>query len=147
MKIFIDGDGSPIKDTVIECVEERVPIIIVTSIAHYSHKEYPNNVQFVYVDQGLDAADYRIIQLIKANDLLITQDYGLASLVLPKKARVLHHLGYEYTFETMDTLLENRHFNNKIRKSGGKVAGPKTYTEDNREAFKKKLKEVIHQLL
>lgn len=146
MKIFIDGDGSPIKDTVIEFVEETIPVIIVTSIAHYSHKEYPKNVQVVYVDQGVDAADYRIIQLIKANDLLITQDYGLASLVLPKKVRVLHHLGYEYTCETIDTLLENRHFNHKIRKSGGKVAGPKVYTEEDRKKFKAKLKEVIHQI-
>ena len=53
-------------------------MVIVTSVDHYSLKDYPENVSFVYVDKGADAADFKIVQLIK-RDLLITQDYGLAS--------------------------------------------------------------------
>lgn len=140
MKLFIDGDGSPVKDAAIAVAYTfSIPVVIVTSIDHYSTKEYTGQVQFVYVDQGADAADYRIVQLIQAKDILITQDYGLAALVLPKGVRVLHHLGYEYTKETIDGLLEQRYFSAKIRKSGEHTKGPKPFTKEDSEAFKKAL--------
>ena len=86
MKIFVDGDGSPVKETVIEvAVEKALDVVIVTSVDHYSLKDYPENVSFVYVDKGADASDFKIVQEIKKGDILITQDYGLASLVLPKE--------------------------------------------------------------
>jgi uncharacterized protein YaiI (UPF0178 family) len=137
MKIFIDGDGSPVKDSAVEIAANNgIAVVIVTSIDHYSLKEYPANVSFVYVDKGADAADYKIVQLIKKDDILITQDYGLASLVLPKGVTVLHQSGDQYTAENIDNLLEQRHFGAKIRKSGGRTKGPKAFTQADREAFK-----------
>ncbi|MBO0466973.1 YaiI/YqxD family protein [Enterococcus plantarum] len=145
MKIFIDGDGSPVKETTIEvALAYSIDVVIVTSIDHYSLKEYPQNVSFVYVDKGADAADYKIVQLIKTGDVLVTQDYGLASLVLPKGARVMHQLGYEYTGENMDGLLEQRYFSAKVRKSGGRTKGPKAFTQADREKFKANLVELIN---
>lgn len=144
MRIFIDGDGSPVKDTTIDVARTySLDVVIVTSIDHYSLKEYPKNVSFVYVDKGADAADYKIVQLIGESDILVTQDYGLASLVLPKGVRVLHQLGYEYTGENMDGLLEQRYFSAKVRKSGGRTKGPKAFTQDDREKFKAKLVTLI----
>lgn len=140
MRIFIDGDGSPVKDTTIEvALNYSIDVVIVTSIDHYSLKEYPKNVSFVYVDKGADAADYKIVQLIQPDDILVTQDYGLASLVLPKGVRVLHQLGYEYTVENMDGLLEQRYFSAKVRKSGGRTKGPKAFTQTDREKFRENL--------
>lgn len=144
MRIFIDGDGSPVKDTTIDvALTHSLDVVIVTSIDHYSLKEYPKNVSFVYVDKGADAADYKIVQLIDKGDILVTQDYGLASLVLPKGGRVLHQLGYEYTGENMDGLLEQRYFSAKVRKSGGRTKGPKAFTQDDREKFRAKLVTLI----
>lgn len=144
MKVVIDGDGSPVKDTAIDvALAQALEVLIVTSIDHYSLKEYPENVSFVYVDKGADAADYKIVQLIKMGDILVTQDYGLASLVLPKGVRVLHQLGYEYTSDNIGGLLEQRYFSAKIRKSGGHTKGPKAFTEANRETFKAKLVDLI----
>lgn len=144
MRIFIDGDGSPVKDTTIDvALTHSLDVVIVTSIDHYSLKEYPKNVSFVYVDKGADAADYKIVQLIDKGDILVTQDYGLASLVLPKGVRVLHQLGYEYTGENMDGLLEQRYFSAEVRKSGGRTKGPKAFTQDDREKFRAKLVTLI----
>ncbi|MBM7689432.1 hypothetical protein BCR24_10400 [Enterococcus ureilyticus] len=146
MKIFIDGDGSPVKETTIEiALSYSIAVVIVTSIDHYSLKEYPENVSFVYVDKGADAADYKIVQLIRQGDILVTQDYGLASLVLPKGVRVLHQLGYEYTGGNIDGLLEQRYFSAKVRKSGGHTKGPKAFTQADRDKFKKTLVELIEQ--
>ena len=134
MKIFVDGDGSPVKETVIEvAVEKALDVVIVTSVDHYSLKDYPENVSFVYVDKGADAADFKIVQLIKKGDLLITQDYGLASLVLPK--------------ENIDGLLEQRYFSGQIRRKGGRTKGPKPFTDKDRTTFKQALIELVERSL
>lgn len=148
MKIFVDGDGSPVKETVIEVAEEKaLDVVIVTSVDHYSLKDYPENVSFVYVDKGADAADFKIVQLIKKGDLLITQDYGLASLVLPKGVLVLHQLGYQYTKENIDGLLEQRYFSGQIRRKGGRTKGPKPFTDQDRITFKQALIELVERSL
>ncbi|EKN1412381.1 YaiI/YqxD family protein [Enterococcus faecalis] len=148
MKIFVDGDGSPVKETVIEvAVEKALDVVIVTSVDHYSLKDYPENVSFVYVDKGADAADFKIVQLIKKGDLLITQDYGLASLVLPKGVLVLHQLGYQYTKENIDGLLEQRYFSGQIRRKGGRTKGPKPFTDQDRTTFKQALIELVERSL
>ena len=148
MKIFVDGDGSPVKETVIEvAVEKALDVVIVTSVDHYSLKDYPENVSFVYVDKGADAADFKIVQLIKKGDLLITQDYGLACLVLPKGVSVLHQLGYQYTNENIDGLLEQRYFSGQIRRKGGRTKGPKPFTDQDRTMFKQALIELVERSL
>ena len=146
MKIFIDGDASPVKEACIAVgVSQGLEVVIVTSIDHYSLKEYPAGVSIVYVDKGQDAADYRILELIGKGDILVTQDYGLASLALPKGAFVLHQLGREYTAESIDQLLEQRYFSAKVRKSGGRTKGPKPFTPQDREHFKQQLAAVIRR--
>lgn len=144
MKIFIDGDGSPVKQSTIEIAQKKqLEVIIVTSLDHYTNKDYPANVSFVYVDKGADSADFKIVQLINKGDVLITQDYGLASLVLPKNVRVLHQLGYEYTADNMDQLLEQRYFSVKVRKSGGRTKGPKAFSNEDEQNFKQSLIQLI----
>ena len=146
MKLFIDGDGSPVKDTTIELAKQyQLPVVIVTSVDHFTTKEYPEFVTFIYVDKGADSADYKIVGLIQSGDILVTQDYGLASLVLGKGVRVLHQMGKEYTQETIEPMLEQRYFSAKIRKSGQRTKGPKPYTSEDRERFKESLKKIIIQ--
>ncbi len=101
----------------------------------------------MYVDKGADAADFKIVQLIKKGDLLITQDYGLASLVLPKGVSVLHQLGYQYTKENIDGLLEQRYFSGQIRRKGGRTKGPKPFTDQDRTTFKQALIELVERSL
>ena len=109
---------------------------MVSSIAHYSLENYPNFVKTVYVEKGADRADFKIVQLAQAGDVIMTQDYGLASLLLPKGCHVIHHKGYEYTNANIDTLLQNRHLSALQRESGQRTKGPRPFTADNREKFK-----------
>ena len=148
MRIIIDGDGSPVKDTTIEIAAKfQLPVVIVTSIDHYSKKEYPDWVEFVYVDPGFDSADYKIVSLIKKTDILITQDYGLASLTLKKAASVLHQSGLEYTVLNIGPLLDQRYFSSKMRQAKQKTKGPKAYTQDDRAHFSRVLCQVIERQL
>lgn len=136
MRFVIDGDGSPVKNEVIALGDKFcVPVVIVTSVDHYTLKEYPAFVQFIYVDKGADRADYRIIQEILPGDWVITQDYGLASLVLGKDARVFHHSGKEYTPDNIDELLTQRFLGAQMRKAKKRTKGPKPFTTADREHF------------
>ena len=144
MHVYIDADACPVKNIIIEeALAKSIPVTLVTSISHFSTKEQPAGVEIVYVDTGAEAADYRIIKLIKKGEILITQDYGLASLGLGKGCLVLHHTGYRYTSENIDQLLQSRYLSAMVRKSGKRTKGPKPFTEENRKEFRQRFKEVL----
>lgn len=137
MRLVIDGDGSPVKNEVIELGRKySLPVLIVTSIDHFTTKDYPDFLTFIYVDKGADGADYRIVKEIKEHDFVITQDYGLASLLMNKKVRIFHHNGKEYLPETIDSLLTQRYLGAQMRKAGKRTKGPKAFTQEDRQHFK-----------
>jgi uncharacterized protein YaiI (UPF0178 family) len=137
MKIYVDADACPVKDIVIsEGTKAEIPVILVTSFSHFSNTEQPAGVETIYVDSGADAADYRIMKLAAKGDLIVTQDYGLASLGLAKGCIVLHHTGYRYTNENIDQLLQTRYLSAMARKGGKRTKGPKPFTEEDREKFR-----------
>ncbi|MBM7572310.1 YaiI/YqxD family protein [Aquibacillus albus] len=146
MKIYVDADACPVKKQIIEeASNHHIPVVLVKSFSHYSNTDKPVGVETVYVDTGADAVDYRIMLLARKNDIIITQDYGLASLGLGKGCIVLHHKGFQYTEENIDQLLLSRHTNAKARRSGVKTKGPKAFTEEDRILFKKTLADILIQ--
>lgn len=145
MQIFIDGDASPVKNDVIDLAHAYgLAVQIVTSVDHYTTREYPDFVSMIYVDKGQDMADFKIVSLIQKGDILVTQDYGLASLVL-MKARVIHHTGWEYTASNIDRLLASRYHSSQLRKAGHRTKGPSPYSTEQRQTFKKLLDKIIHE--
>lgn len=144
IKIMIDSDASPVKDIVIdEAKKHGLKVVLVASYAHYSTKIHPAHVETIYVDSAKEAADYRIMQLLQKDDILITQDYGLASLALGKKAKVLHHKGFEYDNDNIANLLESRYISAKIRKSGKRTKGPKPFTKEDADTFRRSLNHTL----
>ncbi len=144
MKIYVDADACPVKDIIVEEANERgYPVILVMSISHFSMQPYPENVETVYVDAQKDEADYRIMQLSRKGDLIITQDYGLASLALAKGCLVMHHRGYMYTEKNIDRLLETRHLSAKARKAGKRTKGPKPFTKEDKELFRRRFIQIL----
>ncbi|MDR4945429.1 YaiI/YqxD family protein [Neobacillus cucumis] len=144
MKVYVDADACPVKDIIIsEGRNANIPVILVTSFSHFSNVEQPSGVETIYVDSGADAADYRIMKLAEMGDIIVTQDYGLASLGLAKRCIVLHHKGFSYTNENIDQLLQTRYLSAMARKSGKRTKGPKPLTEEDREQFRRLFKQVI----
>jgi uncharacterized protein YaiI (UPF0178 family) len=144
MKIYVDADACPVKDIIIsEARNAEIPVILVTSFSHYSNVEQPSGVEIIYVDAGADAADYRIMKLAGSGDIIVTQDYGLASLGLAKGCIVLHHKGFSYTNENIDQLLQTRYLSAMARKSGKRTKGPKPFTAEDKEKFRELFKKVI----
>ncbi|MFZ5946076.1 MAG: YaiI/YqxD family protein [Bacillota bacterium] len=139
MRIYVDADACPVKEVIVEVAQEyKIPVTMVCSLSHYSTNTY-ETVEYIFVDNIPQAADMAIINRIKPGDIIITQDYGLASLVLKKGVIPLHHTGKRYTNENIDQLLLKRHISAKIRRGGGKTPGPKAFTKEDKARFRQSL--------
>jgi len=144
LKIYVDADACPVQHEVIEVAEQfELPVILVKSFSHFSHDEQPAFVDTVYVDHGADAADLEIMRRAQKSDIVITQDYGLASLLLGKGCLVLHQKGFLYTEKNIERLLATRHASAMARRAGKRTKGPKAFTNENREKFRQALIKII----
>ena len=133
MKIYIDADGCPvIHETIKGAHSFQIEVVIVCDAAHQFMIEV---VQTITVMQGADAVDFEIINRLKSNDLVITQDYGLAALVLAKKGVVLNQNGKWYTENNINELLDLRYTSQKMRQSGVRLKGPKKRKKEDNDQF------------
>ena len=133
MTLLIDADGCPVVDIAIQlCEKYAVPCLLLCDTAHEFHREGAETLVF---DKGSDSVDYALANRVRPGDLVITQDYGLASMCLAKGARVLHQDGWEYTQFNIDALLFQRHESRKFRAAGGHFKGPKKRAAQQDAAF------------
>ncbi|HLS60440.1 MAG TPA: YaiI/YqxD family protein [Virgibacillus sp.] len=147
MKIYVDADACPVTEQIkVISEQENIPVILVKSFDHFSHGEDPIHVETIYVDKGPDMADFRIVKLAKKDDIVITQDYGLAALLIGKGCIVLHHKGYAYTANNINQLLESRYTSAMARKRGERTKGPKPFTTEDKAKFSRLLKQQISQI-
>lgn len=146
MRIIIDGDACPqrVKEICEHAAKEYgVELIIVVDIDHYITSDF----QIIIVEQGRDSVDYKIVQIFKEGDILVTQDYGLASLVVNKASAVIHTAGFFINKNNIDSLLQSRYISERIRKQGGKTKGPSKRTKEQDENFRKCLYKVLNEKL
>jgi uncharacterized protein YaiI (UPF0178 family) len=73
--------------------------------------------------------------LLTREDIVVTQDIGLAAMVLGKGARAVNQNGLVYTDENIDKLLMERHIGAKVRRGGGRTKGPTKRTKEDNERF------------
>ncbi len=143
MKILLDADGSPVRKEVVKVAEAfSIPLIIISNVNHMIDEPYGTIIQ---VDQSQDSADYKIISMAKQHDLIITQDYGLASLALSKNAYAMHQDGWFFTENNIETLLSQRHLAQKVRQSKGRIKGNKKRLASQNATFEKALKQFIQE--
>jgi len=145
MKLLIDADGCPVtREAVSLCRRYALPCLLLCDTAHEFCLE---GAQTLVFDKGADSVDYALLSRLAPGDIVITQDYGLASMCLAKQARVLHQDGWEYTTDNMDALLFQRHESRRYRASGGRTKGPKRRTAQQNAAFCAALKQLIQTTL
>ena len=133
MKVLIDADACPVVNIAIAlCAEYQIPCMLICDTAHRIER---SGAETIVIDKGADSADFALVNRTNQGDIVITQDYGLASMCLAKGARVLHQDGWEYTIYNIDALLLQRHESRKYRASGGRTKGPKKRTNAQDQAF------------
>lgn len=141
MKILIDADGCPVVEiTASLCREFGIPCLILCDTAHEIRKEGAETLVF---DKGTDSVDYAIVNRLCPGDLVMTQDYGLASMCLARGSRVLNQDGWAYTDRNIDCLLYQRYEAHKSRACGKHKKGPKKRTPEQNRAFEAELRKLL----
>lgn len=141
MRILVDADACPVKQIVIRVAREyKLPVVMFIDTSHQLDDGYS---EIVIVDKQKDSVDIALINRTNAEDIVVTQDYGLAVMVLGKSARAINQNGMIYSSENMDRLLYERHISQKIRRSGGKTAGPSRRTRADNERFESVFREML----
>lgn len=133
MKVLIDADACPVVDIAVSlCRSTGTECLLICDTAHRMER---SGAATLIIDKGADSADFALVNRVAPGDIVITQDYGLASMCLARRARVLHQDGWEYTENNIDVLLFQRHEARKIRAAGGRTKGPKKRTQAQDNAF------------
>ena len=143
MKIIIDADASPVRSITTQLAREyKIELVIVSNVHHMIESDYG---EVIRVDSGNDVADHEIVKICQKGDLVVTQDYGLASLILLKGAYAIHHNGWFYTQDNIDMLLLQRQIGQKMRKAKKRYGHiPKRKASDD-DLFKEKLEDFIRE--
>ena len=141
MRILIDADGCPVVDITLKIARERnIECHIFCDTCHIFEKE---GAETHIVPKGSDSTDFALANFAKSGDIVITQDYGLASMVLSRGALCINQDGNEYTSNNIDGLLFYRHTAKKVRNAGGRIKGPPKRTKEQDTRFSEKLLGVI----
>ncbi len=143
MRVLVDADACPVVNIAISlCRQAGVECLLFCDTAHEMHRE--GAVTFV-MDKGSDSVDFALVNRVSPGDVVITQDYGLASMCLAKKATALHQDGWKYTEDNIGALLFQRSESRKYRASGGRIKGPSKRTREQDTKFEQALKAILQQ--
>ena len=141
MKVLVDADACPVTDIAVSlCRQYSTPCFLLCDTAHEFHRD---GAQTLIFDKGADGVDFALVNRVDAGAIVVTQDYGLASMCLAKGARVLHQDGWAYTKENIDALLFSRHESGKYRRAGGRTKGPKKREKAQDDAFRDALQQML----
>ncbi|WP_432406614.1 YaiI/YqxD family protein [Wukongibacter sp. M2B1] len=141
MKILVDADGCPVKSIIVRIAKEYgLPVIMFTDTSHLIDDGYS---KVVVVGKGYDSADFALINNTTKGDIIVTQDYGVATMALSKDAHAINQNGLIYTNDNMDRLLFQRYLSQKVRRAGGRTSNPKKRKAEDNKKFEKGLKELV----
>ena len=141
MVILVDGDACPDLLEIKELAKRYlIEMIVFVDYAHIIQDDY---FKVNFCEVGKDSVDQAIIDACKKGDLVISQDYGLASLVLLKGAQVLHPSGKTINDENIDQLLMRRYVSAKQRRKNKRIKGPVKRTDEIHNIFLEQLENFL----
>ena len=86
-QVLIDADGCPVVDLTLQIAKRfSVPVIILCDTSHQIERE---GAQTLVFDKGADSVDFALVNRVKPGDIVVTQDYELASMCLANRPESL----------------------------------------------------------
>ena len=147
MHIFVDADACPVvRETEAAAQRYGISMTLLCDTNHVLKSEYS---EIRVVGAGADAVDFALINLCRAGDIVVTQDYGVAAMALGKRAFCIHQSGRWYTDENIDELLMERHLVKKARRASSKIhlKGPAKRTSADNVRFSASLEALLRMAL
>lgn len=154
--LFVDADACPVTREALDCARRaKVPCVLAgnstQNLSRHIRRSDPTEpcdgfwVSTLQVGIGADAADFAIVERLQPQDVVVTQDIGLASIVLGRGARAIGVRGHEYSPLTIDSMMFIRHEEKKVRRAGGRTKGPAAFEDEDRERFRTNLARMLQQ--
>ncbi|MDZ4654742.1 MAG: YaiI/YqxD family protein [Coriobacteriia bacterium] len=145
--LFIDADACPVTCEAIAVARAHGMSVMLVGNGTQNFERYTrrNGVEAVTVGIGRDSADFAIIELLAADDVVVTQDIGLAAMVLGRGARAISVRGRVFHQATIDIEMEVRHAEQRLRRSGGRTGGPAPFEDEDREHFTDSLERLLRE--
>ena len=141
MRVLVDADACPVKEIIVRLAKERgIPVIMLIDTSHQLNDGYS---EIITVDKQADSVDFALMGILTREDIVVTQDYGLAAMVLGKGARAVNQNGLVYSNMNIDKLLMERHIGAKVRRGGGRTKGPAKRTKEDNERFETVFAEML----
>ncbi len=145
MKIVVDADACPVKEEIVQVAARfETPVIMVASYAHVLPEQ--QGVTVVQVDRSLQAADLYISNRLCPKDVLVTDDYGLATIGLAREATVVSFRGHLFSEQRIGFMLERRHALSRSRRGGMRIKGPRSFNNQDRTRFLHTLTKVLQDM-
>ena len=143
MKILVDADACPVVRITEQVAKEKG--ISVTLLCDTNHVLQSDYSEVITVGAGADAVDFKLVSICRKGDLVVTQDYGVAAMILGKGAYGIHQSGKWYTNENIDQMLMERHMAKKARNAKKKhhLKGPAKRTVEDDQHFEDSLRRLI----
>lgn len=142
MRVLVDADAFPnIKEIIELCKKYKKEIILYMDMNHVFTDDY---AVIKIIDSSFNAVDLFIENEVKKNDLVLTQDYGVATITISKGALCMNQYGNMYTEQNMDYLLEIKNNSRQLRKHHH-LKGPKKRTNKDKENLLNKLTEILEE--
>lgn len=155
--LFIDADACPVTRESIDSARRAGVAVVIAgnstqNLERHIRRDDPRDAEHARrgfwvttldVSVGADSADFAIVERLQAGDVVVTQDIGLASMVLGRDAAAIGVRGRVYDKATIDMQLFIRHEEKKVRRAGGRTRGPAAFTSEDRARFKRNLTELL----
>ena len=140
MRILVDADACPVKKEILKLAKQyNLEVHMFFDNSHV----YEDGYSTVYIlDKGADSVDYALINKARKNDIVVSQDYGVATMALSKKAYPINKNGLVYNDDNIMVLLSDRATSQKLRKHKN-MKGPKKRTHQNNIDFYNNLEKLI----
>lgn len=121
--LFIDADACPVTRESIDCARRAGVAVVIAgnstqNLERHIRRDDPRDAEHARrgfwvttldVSVGADSADFAIVERLQAGDVVVTQDIGLASMVLGRDAAAIGVRGRVYDKATIDMQLFIRH--------------------------------------
>lgn len=146
MKILVDADACPVVRITEQVAKEKG--ISVTLLCDTNHVLQSDYREMITVGAGADAVDFKLVSICQKGDLVVTQDYGVAVMILGKGAYGIHQSGKWYTNENIDQMLMERHMAKKARNAKKKhhLKGSAKRTAEDDQHFEDSLRRLIDSI-
>lgn len=143
-QIWVDADACPIPIKEILFRTARRLEIRLTLVANGGLRVPTSElINVIVVPHGADVADKKIVELMRAGDIVITGDIPLAAAVVGKGGIGIGTRGQLFDDSSVQGFLASRNIGEQLRAAGIDTKGPKPHTPKETQTFANQIDRIL----